>query len=217
MDISRAHELLGVTAETSIDEVRKKYRVRSRMMHPDSQQDPLLKDEAAHLFRELNEAWEVIQDEELRGTRGKLPNDSVNEALRADRPEVPPHPAPGQQAARAGTTKLVVEDKPRPTRSFDGLYLWLGGPVVILLFGSFGKTFFDMGLDIFNEPGPLPGRLLGTGLLFVVGALFAMPAVVCVLVMLLMLFMFIASRFRSGVLNGTSEIVPTTSSPDVQD
>lgn len=69
MNVQRAHDLLGVSEDTPIDAVKKKYLVRSRMMHPDTQHDPLLVEEATRVFQELNEAWEVIQVAERQGTR----------------------------------------------------------------------------------------------------------------------------------------------------
>lgn len=74
LDISRAHAVLGVEPETPLDEVKRRYRMRAQMLHPDRQVErPELANEAARAMSELNEAWNVISSAENDGTRGRAP------------------------------------------------------------------------------------------------------------------------------------------------
>lgn len=70
MDQETANALLGVDAATPIDEVRSRYRIRARMLHPDTLAGrPGLLDEANRAMATLNEAWQVISEADEAGTR----------------------------------------------------------------------------------------------------------------------------------------------------
>ena len=56
------YEVLGVAKEASADEIKKAFRSRAREVHPDTSDH----DNAEELFKELNEAYEVLSDPDKR-------------------------------------------------------------------------------------------------------------------------------------------------------
>jgi molecular chaperone DnaJ len=56
------YEVLGVGRTTSADEIKKAYRRLARKYHPDVSQEP----EAEARFKEINEAYEVLSDQQKR-------------------------------------------------------------------------------------------------------------------------------------------------------
>lgn len=71
MDLTTAYALLGVTAETPLAEVRDRFRMRARMMHPDrvAADGGEIALEAGRAMAGLNEAWAAIQRADALGTR----------------------------------------------------------------------------------------------------------------------------------------------------
>jgi len=57
------YEILGVGRESSQDEIKKAYRNKARLHHPDVNQD---KSDAEAVFKEINEAYEVLSDPQKR-------------------------------------------------------------------------------------------------------------------------------------------------------
>ena len=53
------YEVLGVTRDASPDDIKRAYRALARRHHPDVSHD---KAGAEHLFKEINEAYEVLSD-----------------------------------------------------------------------------------------------------------------------------------------------------------
>lgn len=56
------YEVLGVEREASADEIRKAYRGLARRYHPDVNKSP----DAEGVFKEINEAYEVLSDQDKR-------------------------------------------------------------------------------------------------------------------------------------------------------
>jgi molecular chaperone DnaJ len=57
------YELLGVSRDASSDEIKRAYRTLARRHHPDVAID---KSRAEHMFKEINEAYEVLSDPQKR-------------------------------------------------------------------------------------------------------------------------------------------------------
>ena len=57
------YEVLGVTRDASPDDIKRAYRSLARRHHPDVSHD---KAGAEHLFKEINEAYEVLSDPQKR-------------------------------------------------------------------------------------------------------------------------------------------------------
>ncbi|HEY5341345.1 MAG TPA: DnaJ domain-containing protein, partial [Candidatus Aquilonibacter sp.] len=57
------YELLGVARDASPDDIKRAYRTLARRHHPDVSQD---KATAEHVFKEINEAYEVLSDPQKR-------------------------------------------------------------------------------------------------------------------------------------------------------
>ena len=70
------YEILGLSKNASIDEIKKSYRSLAKKYHPDINKSP----DAEAKFKEVNEAYEVLSDNEKKarydqfGHRGVDPN-----------------------------------------------------------------------------------------------------------------------------------------------
>ncbi len=62
MEFKDYYKILGVTPETPVDEIKRAYRKLARKYHPDVSKLP----DAEKQFKEVNEAWEVLQDSQKR-------------------------------------------------------------------------------------------------------------------------------------------------------
>lgn len=62
MEFKDYYAILGVTPQTPIDEIKKAYRKLARKYHPDVSKLP----GAEAKFKEINEAWEVLEDPQKR-------------------------------------------------------------------------------------------------------------------------------------------------------
>jgi DnaJ-class molecular chaperone len=62
------YEILGVDPEATKEDIKKKYRDLAKKYHPDKtgQEDSVQKEDLEKKMRDINEAWEVLRDEEKR-------------------------------------------------------------------------------------------------------------------------------------------------------
>src|SRR6201999_4653314 len=60
------YEELGVVPAASPDELREAFRTLVRLLHPDQQTDPHLKDAAERQMRKLNPIYAVLSDPDRR-------------------------------------------------------------------------------------------------------------------------------------------------------
>ena len=57
------YEVLGIQRGAAADEIKKAFRKLARQFHPDVNREP----DAESKFKEINEAYEVLSDEQKRG------------------------------------------------------------------------------------------------------------------------------------------------------
>src|SRR5512136_251776 len=68
------YEVLGVTRGAGADEVKKAYRKLARQYHPDVNKSP----DAEAKFKELNEAYEVLSDDNKRAAYDRFGHAAVD-------------------------------------------------------------------------------------------------------------------------------------------
>jgi curved DNA-binding protein CbpA len=89
------YEELGVAPDASPEEIRDAFRLFVRLLHPDQQTDPQLKEIAENQMRKLNRVYAVLSDPESRR--------EYDEALADERlfPIIVNSPSPGPRLSRA--------------------------------------------------------------------------------------------------------------------
>lgn len=70
------YEVLGVSRDASADELRKAYRQLARQYHPDVNKES----DAEDRFKEINEAYEVLSDQEMRARYDRFGHSGVQGA-----------------------------------------------------------------------------------------------------------------------------------------
>lgn len=107
------YEELGVAPNASPEEIRDAFRLFVRLLHPDQQTDPQLKEIAEKEMRKLNRIHAVLSDPERRRRYDQRLNDDLSP------PIILSSPAPGQTrliSRMAWTAAIVVS---------AGLLIWL--------------------------------------------------------------------------------------------
>src|SRR5579864_7918425 len=60
------YEELGVSSDAPLDTIREAYRNVARLLHPDAQTNPVLKESAEVQMKRINHLYEVLSDPERR-------------------------------------------------------------------------------------------------------------------------------------------------------
>lgn len=60
------YDVLNVTRETPVADIKKAYRKLARVFHPDKHRDELAKQEAGEKFKEISTAYEILRDDDSR-------------------------------------------------------------------------------------------------------------------------------------------------------
>lgn len=66
------YQVLGVPSTATDEEVKKAYRNLAKKYHPDNYHDDPLADLAQEKMKEINEAYEEIQNQRKRGASGNV-------------------------------------------------------------------------------------------------------------------------------------------------
>ncbi len=107
------YEELGVTSEASPEEIRDAFRLFVRLLHPDQQTDPQLKEIAEKQMRKLNRIYDVLSDPESRR--------DYDELLQGDfSPQIvfnSPAPIPGRLSPKLAWAAAIAVS--------TGLLIWL--------------------------------------------------------------------------------------------
>lgn len=117
------YQVLGLTKTASQDDIRKAYRRLARKLHPDLHPGPQ-KGEMEQKFKELNEAYEVLRDEEKRRKYDQFgPEWKEAEAYQRARQQ-----AEATQADRGGHTVFTQGEPKDFTEFFENLFGRQPGP-----------------------------------------------------------------------------------------
>jgi curved DNA-binding protein len=68
MQFKDYYQIMGISRDASQDEIKRTYRKLARKFHPDVSNEP----DAEERFKEINEAYEVLQDKERRAAYDRL-------------------------------------------------------------------------------------------------------------------------------------------------
>lgn len=74
------YETLGVGKQASADEIKKAYRQLAKKYHPDLNKD---NEEAAQKFKEINEAYQVLSDEQKRSQYDQLGHEAYTQGAQS--------------------------------------------------------------------------------------------------------------------------------------
>ena len=73
------YEVLGVSRDASKDEIKRAYRKMAKKYHPDVNKAP----DAADKFKEVNEAYEVLSDENKKAAYDRYGHAAFNRVVQA--------------------------------------------------------------------------------------------------------------------------------------
>lgn len=76
------YEILGVSREVSVTEIKKAFRRKARELHPDVNKAP----DAEERFKELNEAYDVLSDPKKKSLYDRYARPRQHKASVAIRP-----------------------------------------------------------------------------------------------------------------------------------
>lgn len=74
------YEVLGISRDASADEVKRAFRRKARQYHPDANKEP----GAPEMFKEANEAYEILSDPQKRAAYDRYGHAGVDPSARSD-------------------------------------------------------------------------------------------------------------------------------------
>ena len=83
------YEELGVTPDASFEQIRDAFRLFVRLLHPDQQTDPQLKETAEQQMRKLNRIYAVLSDPENRRQYDEILDENYPPAIIVNPPPSP--------------------------------------------------------------------------------------------------------------------------------
>jgi len=93
------YDVLGVSRNATADELKKAYRTLAKKYHPDQNQGDK---EAEQRFKELNEAYDVLKDEQSRAAYDQFGHAAFDGGMGGPRGAAP-EPLQTSQATEPGT------------------------------------------------------------------------------------------------------------------
>lgn len=157
------YKILGVSREASDDEVKQAYRNLARKYHPDKYRDSDLADMATEKMKEINAAYEDIQNERSGKKSSSSSSSSSSSAYGYSRgPRVDSEGGTGNELYRAIRVAINSRDIQRaeyllstvPAEKRDAEWFFLSGAVAVAR-GHYvdAQSFFDRAcaLDPYNQ------------------------------------------------------------------
>lgn len=169
------YEVLGVTPDASMDEIRASYLALARSAHPDVQSDPAARDQAEETMRTINAAWAILSDVDERSYYDR-------QRMRQNRP-TPKGPT--------FTASAVAEEAFHPFDESDDLAFderddrpitparlpgWLVMAPPSLLVGGLGSVILGSMIGIVTLVDLGLFSMLAAGLLFLIAPIVALGA-----------------------------------------
>ena len=132
------YEVLGVSREATVEEIKRAYHRRARLYHPDrhAASPVLVRTEAERSMQTLNIAWQVLQDDRRRRRYDRSLLGQVH----------------GREGGRGRSRR--GDTGPRTPLLGTGFSYWLGG---IGLYGQGGRTGYNLRITGATTLAPLAG------------------------------------------------------------
>ena len=141
------YEELGVVPAASPDELREAFRTLVRLLHPDQQTDPHLKDAAEKQMRKLNRIYAVLSDPDRRRRYDQSLDGGYRPPVIIAGP-VPPHPHPWGTGRIAWAAFLFF---------VAGLLIWFTKDNMAGSLRSFDQSSLDQSSDTAWNSASAPG------------------------------------------------------------
>ncbi len=123
------YQLLGVSTQASLEQIRRAHRDRSKHFHPDTTQLPL--DQARLKFEQLQEAYRILSDPAQRLRYDQLQGQTRLQSRAASPfPPQPPTPSPTPRPIQTGSS-AYLEPGERPLSSGELFALLLLGLTLV--------------------------------------------------------------------------------------
>jgi hypothetical protein len=156
------YQILGVSQQSDIVEIRKAFRKKAKQFHPDVNNNPFARNE----FQKINEAYQVLQDEEKRKLYDlRLINGFPVQTI---------HYRPGNVRYRAKGDKYAhYRSKTEAEKKFDLLNKIIDITLFVVVFclGSFSFLYGLYRLYVKRDENidPFPGIIMGITFIGILG------------------------------------------------